>query len=197
MARTKRNGLRTWIRRALALVVCGLLGGWIVTSVVNASDSDEWASAQEIDAARTALKDLATFEEMRGTSVMLLDEIRRTLDDDVGTTDWINDSVRRDVGGCSPAESEVSGAFSEATRSRGALATLTDHTDRILEIIEAVAGRHGYKPATRFVDGVGDQYFYLSTDRGGRISVVFGELLDIRVTSDCYLTEAAMVEATQ
>jgi len=197
MARTERRGSRTWIRRTLALVVCGLLGVWIVTSVVEASDPDDWASAQEIEAARTALMGLATYDEMRGTSESVLDDIRRTLDDDVGTADWIHDSVRRDVGGCSPAESEVSGAFSEATRSRGALPTDTDQTVRVLEIVETVAGRHGYKPATRFVDGIGDQYFYLSTDRGGRISVVFGELLDIRVTSDCYLTEAAMVERTQ
>jgi len=169
----------------------------MVTRMLETAAPDDWVSAHEVGAARTALMGLATYEEMQGTSEALLDEIRRVLDSDLGAVDWSHDSVRRGVSGCEPAESEVGGAFSEGTRSRGVMPTHSDHTDRVLEIVEAVAGRHGYKPATRFVDGVGDQYFYLSTERGGQISVVFGELLDIRVTSDCYLTEAAMVEATQ
>jgi len=168
-----------------------------VTSMAETAGPDDWVSAQEVDAARKALMGLATYEEMHGGSEALLDEIRQALDADVGTADWIHDSVRRGVSGCEPAESEVRGAFSEGTRSRGVIPTASDHTERALEIVEDVAVRHGYRPATRFVDGVGDQYFYLSTDRGGRISVVFSERLDIRVTSDCYLTEAAMAEANQ
>ena len=189
--------VRGRLLRSLALVVCVLLGTWTVTSMAETADPNDWVSAQEVDAARTALMGLATYEEMHGGSEALLDEIRQALDADVGTADWIHDSVRRGVSGCEPAESEVRGAFSEGTRSRGVIPTASDHTERALEIVEDVAVRHGYRPATRFVDGVGDQYFYLSTDRGGRISVVFSERLDIRVTSDCYLTEAAMAEVNQ
>lgn len=163
-------------------------------SMVESSGPDDWASGREVDEARTALMKLATFEEMQGTSEVVLDEIRQALDAEVDTVDWIHDSVRRGVSGCTPAESEIPGAFSEGARSRGVMPSGTDQTERALEIIEDVAGRHGYTPSTRLVDGVGDKYFDLATDRGGRISVVFGDRLGIRVTSDCYLTEEAKAE---
>lgn len=200
MVRVERSGLRSRALRGLALVTCSLLlGACVATSATNAtgdSGGDDWASDREIATARAVLMGLATYEEMQGTVLGMLEEIRQSLDAEVGTADWIHDSVSRDVGGCTPAESEVDGAFSEETRSRGVIPSGTGQTERALKIIEEVAGRHGYAPSSRLVDGVGDQYVDYNSDRGGKIVVATGERLQVLVASDCYLTAEAKAEGS-
>lgn len=181
--------------RALALVMCSLLvGGCAATSATRSSGRDDWASDREIEAARAELMGLATYEEMQGTVLEMLEEIRQALDAEVGTVDWIHDSVSRDVGGCTPAESEVDGAYSEETRSQAVMPSGTGRTERALEIVEDVAGRHGYTPASWLVDGDGGQYVDYTSERGGKMIVATGERFQLLVASDCYLTEEAMAE---
>lgn len=144
--------------------------------------------------ARRALMDLPTFEEEQGTAAAVLGEIRAAMELELGPVDWIHDEVRSGAAGCTAAESEITGSLSEKARSRGALPGGKDQTERALEIVEEVAARHGFAETSRFVDGAGDQYADMTSDRGGHVSAMSGDRFGMRVTSDCFLTAEAKAE---
>lgn len=195
-----RTGARERARRGPGLVLvllgCALLvaGALIWTVLVPDRSMAGLPSDDEVVDARRVLMGLPSFEEEQGTSAMVLGDIRTALEVELGPVDWIHDEVRRGAAGCTPPESEIPGALSEGARSRGALPGGGDQGERALEIVEEVAARHGFAETSRFVDGAGDQYADMTSDRGGHVSAMSGDRFGIRVTSDCFLTAEAKAE---
>lgn len=151
-------------------------------------------SAREIDEALQEMRHRSPFEEMQGSSSALLDEIRSALEGEFGSIVWQYDPVENGVLGCTNAESENSGARSENARVLGAVSLDGAQTERAIDIVSTVARENGFARTSRVVDGTGDQYIDLSTERGGRVTLVTGDPIGISVSTDCFLTAERLAE---
>ena len=150
----------------------------------------------EVDLARDALLDRGTYEdEVRGVSAELVADLRAALEGELGTIEWQHDPTELSRTGCAAAQTAVGGVFSESSRSLGMRSLDDGEGDKALEIVERVAHDRGFTDRSTIVSGDRSQsvHDFRSAD-GGRVTLVVGERVGVRVNTGCRLTSERMAE---
>lgn len=196
-AREASPGPGRWVGLFAVGLLLGVLLFFIGRPLVTAGAErlrDGRPTQGEVDDARTGLVMRSSAESMAGSSARLVADIQRELGAETDVSGWVDEPATTGTAGCSAAEGEIGGVVSETVTSRAAVRLGPEETQRASEAVTSVAIRHGYTGRGPSADGDGPHAVFLTTDRGGTVTLTADGELVVTVTSDCYLTTERAAE---
>lgn len=182
-------------RLSIVLLFLGAIWlAWIVRDgVMELSNSGNVPSDREVRQAGEVLLELPSYEQMAGTAEQISKEIQVELEKKFGIIEWYIEE-NGGVGGCTRAEASLGGAYSYGFRVLAPFPVSGADWEYSVEVVKTVAAKYGYRVKAEYADVSDGRYLDMTTDRGGHINAISGDVLGVWVTTDCFLTEEKKAE---